>query len=68
MQVENAESDDDLLLLPEVAQMIRLPVATLRWMRHRGTGPRGFLVGRHVMFRRGEVKKWIKQQEEASAR
>jgi len=66
--VENAESDDDLLLMPEVAELMRLPVATLRWMRHCGTGPASFLFGRRVMYRRGEVKKWIKQREQAGAR
>lgn len=65
--MERTENDEDLLLMPEVSQLVRLPVATLRWMRHRGTGPAGFLLGRHVMYRRGEVKRWIAEQEQAAA-
>ena len=66
--MERTERDEDLLLISEVSALVRLPVATLRWMRHRGTGPRGFLVGRHVMYRRGEVRRWIREREEADAR
>ena len=66
--MERTESDEDLLVITEAAQLVRLPVATLRWMRHRGTGPAGFKVGRHVMYRRGEVRKWIREQEQANAR
>ena len=66
--MERTESDDDLLLMPEVAEVVRLPVATLRWLRHRNTGPPSFLVGRRVMYRRGEVRRWIAEQEQAGAR
>ena len=56
------------MLMPEVARMTRLPLATVRWMRHRGTGPTGFKLGRHVVYRRGEVKRWVREQEQAGAR
>ena len=68
IQVDKAEDDDDLLLMSEVAEVIRLPLATVRWMRHRGTGPTGFKLGRHVVYRRGEVKRWVREQEQAGAR
>lgn len=54
---------DDLLLLPEVAEITRRSVDTLRWLRHRGEGPPGFRMGRRVVFRRGAVMEWIAQQE-----
>lgn len=56
-------SPDDLLLLPEVAEITRRSVDTLRWLRHRGEGPPGFRMGRRVVFRRGAVMEWIAQQE-----
>jgi len=56
-------SPDDLLLLPEVAEITRQSIDTLRWLRHRGKGPQGFRMGRRVVFRRGAVMAWIAQQE-----
>jgi hypothetical protein len=56
-------SPDDLLLLPEVAEITRRSVDTLRWLRHKGEGPAGFLSGRRLMFRRSAVLDWIAEQE-----
>ncbi len=66
--MNNTDDDDDLLLMPEVAEMIRLPLDTLRYMRNRGTAPIGFRVGRHVLFRRGAVRAWIREWERRGAR
>jgi hypothetical protein len=43
----------DRVLTPyEVAAMIRAPVATLRYWRQRGTGPKSFKMGpRRIMYR-----------------
>lgn len=60
---ETIPSPDDLLLLPEVAEITRRSIDTLRWLRHRGEGPLGFRMGRRVVFRRGVVMEWIAQQE-----
>ena len=60
---EAIPNPDDLLLLPEVAEITRKSVDTLRWLRHRGEGPQGFRMGRRVVFRRGVVTAWIVQQE-----
>jgi predicted DNA-binding transcriptional regulator AlpA len=57
------QNPDDLLLLPEVADITRRSVDTLRWLRHKGEGPIGFRMGRRVVFRRGVVMDWIAQQE-----
>jgi len=56
-------SPDDLLLLPEVADITCRSIDTLRWLRHRGEGPPGFRMGRRVVFRRGADMEWIAQQE-----
>ena len=34
-----------LLTMSEASQLLRIPVATLRWYRHKGIGPRSALVG-----------------------
>jgi DNA-binding transcriptional MerR regulator len=57
-------ADQDLLTIDEAAQLVRAPVATLRYWRHLGTGPRGFRVGRRVVYRRGDVAAWLRQQED----
>ena len=60
--------EGDLLLLPEVAQITRQSVSTLRWLRHKGEGPPGFKVGRRLLFRRGEVEAWLRRHEQAEPR
>ena len=41
---------EKVLTLNEVAEMIRVPRATLRYWRHQGTGPMSFKMGpRRVM-------------------
>ena len=50
---------DELLTLEEVAVVVRVPVATLRYWRHLGTGPRSFRIGRSVRYWRREVFAWL---------
>jgi predicted DNA-binding transcriptional regulator AlpA len=56
--------DDDLLTMAEVAAIVRAPVATLRYWRHLGTGPRSFRVGRGVRYWRTDVNLWLEQQKQ----
>lgn len=56
-----AESDE-LLTIDEAAAIVRAPVATLRYWRHMGTGPRSFRVGRAVRYWRTEVLHWLDDQ------
>ncbi len=52
-----------VLTLNEVAEMIRVPTATLRYWRQRGTGPKSFKMGpRRVMYRERDVLQWIDAQ------
>ena len=53
---------DDLLSLKEVAAMLRVPEATLRYWRYLGTGPRSFRIGRSVRYWRTEVALWLEEQ------
>jgi predicted DNA-binding transcriptional regulator AlpA len=54
--------DDELLTMQEVADVVRVPVATLRYWRHLGTGPRSFRNGRSVRYWRREVFAWLADQ------
>jgi excisionase family DNA binding protein len=54
----------DLLTITEAAELLRAPVATLRYWRHLGTGPTSFRLGRHVLYRREDVRAWIEAQRE----
>jgi excisionase family DNA binding protein len=53
---------DRLMTLPEVAELLGIPVATLYRWRHRGEGPRGYRIGRHVRYRRSVVDAWVETQ------
>ncbi len=57
----------ELLTIDEVAAVVRTPIATLRYWRHLGTGPRSFRVGRHVVYLRGDVEAWINHQHDLGA-
>ncbi|MFI1994885.1 helix-turn-helix domain-containing protein [Actinoplanes sp. NPDC020271] len=56
---------DPLLTLDEVADMLRVPVSTMRKWRSGGGGPRGFRVGKYVRFRRTAVEEFIQEREAA---
>ena len=48
-----------LLTSDEVSTMTRLPIETLRYYRHKGVGPKGFLMGRRLVYKRADVEAWI---------
>jgi len=51
-----------ILTLPEVAELTRRPVATLRYWRHRGEGPRSYKLGRAVVYDLADVLAWLDKQ------
>ncbi len=55
-----------LLTITEAAEALRTPVATLRYWRHLGTGPRSFRLGRRVLYRRDDLHAWIDARREAA--
>jgi predicted DNA-binding transcriptional regulator AlpA len=59
---ELPHADDELMTLKEVATLVRVPEATLRYWRHLGTGPRGFRIGRSVRYWRNDVMHWLEEQ------
>ena len=54
----------ELLTTAEVASITRAPVASVRYWRFSGTGPRSFRLGRRVVYRRTEVEAWLAEQEQ----
>ena len=52
-------TEHELLTITEVAELMRTPVATLRYWRHCGTGPKSIRVGRRVLYRAVDVRAWI---------
>ena len=63
--INASTSATDLMTLAETAAYLRTPVATLRYWRHLGEGPAGFRLGRRVVYRRGDVDRWISARQEA---
>ncbi|MGW3213131.1 helix-turn-helix transcriptional regulator [Streptomyces parvus] len=55
----------DLMTTREVAALIRKTPNAVRLMRHRGTGPPGFRVGRDTLYRRIVVVAWLEALEQA---
>jgi DNA-binding transcriptional MerR regulator len=58
--------DHELLTITEAADLTRAPLATLRYWRHLGTGPRSFRLGRRVVYRRTDLLEWIAAQQAGS--
>jgi predicted DNA-binding transcriptional regulator AlpA len=51
-----------ILRLQEIADHTGIPLATLRWYRHRGLGPPTFRLGRRVVGYADEVDVWVAEQ------
>jgi excisionase family DNA binding protein len=53
----------ELLTDVEVAEYLRVSLATVRRWRSEGTGPPWFRAGRSVRYSRRALDEWIKRQE-----
>ena len=53
---------DRLLTITDLSEMLGVPVETLYGWRHRGEGPAGYRIGRHVRYRRAAVEAWLDTQ------
>lgn len=45
-----------------MAKRLRRPVATVRFWRATGTGPKSANVGGRVLYRQSDVEKWLEDQ------
>jgi excisionase family DNA binding protein len=53
----------EILTIQEVAELLKVPVGTVRKWRSEGMGPQGFRVGKHVRYRRSSVDLFIAERE-----
>jgi excisionase family DNA binding protein len=53
---------DRLMTITDLSEMLGVPVDTLYGWRHRGEGPAGYRIGRHVRYRRAAVEAWLDTQ------
>jgi excisionase family DNA binding protein len=67
MPVQPAGHQPELLTIAEAAELLRAPVATLRYWRHLNIGPRSFRLGRRVLYRRDDLNAWVEAQLGQSA-
>ena len=56
------QAGERLMSLTDVSEMLGIPIHTLYRWRHKGDGPVGYRVGRHVRYRREAVEAWLEQQ------
>lgn len=66
MPEPTADHELELLTINEAAELLRTPVATLRYWRHLNIGPPSFRLGRRVRYRRDDLGTWIDAQAEDS--
>lgn len=55
-----------LYTLPELSERLRIPVATLVWLRRSRKGPKAVPLGKRLYFRECDVREWLESQVEAS--
>jgi len=60
-ELDHERHDPEMLTMAEVATLLRIPIATLRYWRHKGEGPRAFRMGRSVRYWRTEVDAWLQR-------
>lgn len=56
-------SKDSLLTTADLGARYHVDPSTIRYWRHVGKGPRGFKVGKRVLYRESEVLRWEREQE-----
>ena len=52
----------------ELADYLAIPMQTIYQWRHRGEGPPGYRVGRHVRYRWSHIQTWLAEQTDDIAR
>lgn len=55
----------NIMTLPEVADLTRIPLATLRYYRAMGQGPMTWKLGGRVVAYEDDIQAWVDAQYEA---
>lgn len=64
---DDHEHDDRIIFAPELSKLLGgIPLGTIRYWTHTGTGPRSFKLGRRRAWRYSEVQAWLSAQETAA--
>jgi predicted DNA-binding transcriptional regulator AlpA len=53
-----------ILRLRQIEQRTGVPINTLRWLRHRGQGPKTFLLAGRVVAFEDDVDLWVERQRQ----
>jgi len=61
------EQLEQLLTIDEVAEYLRVPVVTIRWLRQEGRFAPAVKVGRRLAWERSAVAAWVSGQREPAA-
>jgi excisionase family DNA binding protein len=56
------DAGERLMSITDLSEMLGVPIHTLYRWRHRGEGPVGYRIGRHVKYRRATVEAWLETQ------
>jgi predicted DNA-binding transcriptional regulator AlpA len=56
---------DRLITTEQLAEYCHVPADTARYWRFSGTGPRGFKIGRKVVYPEREVARWLAERLDA---
>ncbi|AGS82376.1 hypothetical protein SEA_THREERNGTARJAY_78 [Mycobacterium phage ThreeRngTarjay] len=63
LYMEQSSSSEPLLMtLEDFAREAQVPLATVRYWKQVGYGPRYARIGRRVMVQREEAREWLKKQ------
>jgi len=62
------KSTEPLMTLPELSEMLGVPIETLYGWRHRGEGPVGYRIGRPLQGALSRRGRKIAQRDEAAPR
>ena len=55
---------ESLMTLEEVAEYLRIPVLTLRWLRQGGRFAPAVRVGRRLVWRASDIDEWVDAHRE----
>jgi len=50
----------------QLAERLAVPLQTIYFWRHRGDGPKGYVVGKHVRYRPADIEEWLRERADQS--